>query len=117
MKFCPVCRYAQLHKVTAEGLVLECYNCGEAQPDTKGGLILEIHTQQRSSEGYKILLNEFTKFDPTLPHSKTIKCPNGQCTSNLGTAEKDVIYIKYDPMNMKYLYICTLCDKQWRSRS
>lgn len=94
-----------------------CRNCGYKEQDEKGGLILETHVQQRSSEGYKIMLNEFTKYDPTLPHMKTIKCPNGKCASNGGAVEKDVIYIKYDPTNMKYLYICNVCDQQWRSRS
>ena len=117
MKFCSVCNYYLFLQVSEDGLVRECRNCGEREKEEKGGLILETHVQQRANEGYKILLNEFTKFDPTLPHSKTIKCPNGSCASNTGSTEKDVIYIKYDPLNMKYLYICTVCDKQWRSRS
>jgi len=117
MRFCPECRYYLYLDVEATNLTRVCKNCGYKEEDKTGGLILETHVQQRSSEGYKILLNEFTKFDPTLPHSKTIKCPRGECASNVGSTEKDVIYIKYDPTNMKYLYICTVCDKQWRSRS
>ena len=82
----------------------------------KGGLILETDLQERTSEGYKILLNEFTKQDPTLPHVDTIKCPNDGCKSNTAGQKKDVIYLKYDPVNLKFLYICNVCDMQWKSK-
>jgi hypothetical protein len=28
-----------------------------------------------------------------------------------------VIYIKYDVVNLMYLYICDICGEQWHSRS
>ncbi len=117
MKFCPVCEMYLHSDIEANNYTLVCRKCGYKEKEENGGLITEIHVQQRASEGYKILLNEFTKLDPTLPHIKTIKCPRESCPSNTGSVEKDVIFIKYDPVNMKYLYICTVCDQQWRSRS
>lgn len=93
-----------------------CRTCGHAEQDTQGGLAMETYVQERASEGYKILLNEFTRQDPTLPHVNTIKCPRGSCTTNTGGTPRDVIYIKYDPVNMKFLYICNVCGEQWRSR-
>ena len=30
-------------------------------------------------------------------------------------AKNDVIYLRYDDINMKYIYICTLCDKIWKT--
>jgi len=93
-----------------------CRNCGYQEEDNKGGLILEIDLKEKISEGYKILMNEFTKYDPTLPHVNTIKCPNTVCESNSGK-EKDVIYLKYDAVNMKFIYICNICDTQWRSKT
>ena len=93
-----------------------CRNCGYQEVDTKGGLILEIDLKEKTSEGYKILMNEFTTQDPTLPHVNTIKCPTASCKSNAG-AEKDVIYMKYDAINMKFLYICNVCDTRWRSKA
>ena len=70
-----------------------------------------------NSEGHKILMNEFTTQDPTLPHINTIKCPNSGCESNTSGKEKDVIYLKYDTINMKFLYICNICNTQWRSKT
>jgi DNA-directed RNA polymerase subunit M/transcription elongation factor TFIIS len=97
-------------------LIRACRNCGHTEKEKKG-LVMETIIQGRSSESYKVFLNEFTKEDPRLPHVKNLKCPNESCASRKGQAESDVIYIKYDSANMKYLYICTVCDTNWKSRS
>ena len=94
-----------------------CRRCGYTEKDSDGGLITETYLQQRASEGYKILLNEFTRQDQTLPHIKTIKCPKETCPTNTGGVEKDVIYMKYDSAALKYIYICNVCSTQWRSRT
>lgn len=122
MKFCPVCRYylylqTQYEDNKDDILRRICRNCGYQEEDKIGGLILETDLKERTSEGYKILLNEFTKDDPTLPHTDSIKCPTDTCASNLSAAaKKDVIYLKYDPVNLKFLYICNICDTQWKSK-
>ena len=92
-----------------------CRVCGYQEEEEKGGVILEIDLQEKTSEGYKVILNEFTQFDPTLPHVSNIICRNSNCRSRTSGVKPDVIYIKYDAVNMKYLYICTVCDAQWRS--
>jgi DNA-directed RNA polymerase subunit M/transcription elongation factor TFIIS len=117
MKFCPSCNYYLYLNVQDNECTRLCRNCGYTEQETKGVVVSETLVKERTSEGYKILLNEFTRQDPTLPHLKTMKCPRSDCNSNIGTAEKDVIYIKYDPANLKYLYICHVCGEQWRSRT
>jgi DNA-directed RNA polymerase subunit M/transcription elongation factor TFIIS len=114
--FCPTCRYYLYLDQQDATLRRICRNCGYQEEDKKGGLILEIDLKEKTSEGYKILINEFTKQDPTLPHVNTIKCPSAGCDSNNGK-EKDVIYLKYDAINMKFLYICNVCNMQWRSKA
>jgi DNA-directed RNA polymerase subunit M/transcription elongation factor TFIIS len=118
MKFCPVCRNYLYHKIDANTLERQCRTCGYSEKDAEGGLIMETVIQERASESYKILLNEYTRQDPTLPHTKEIKCPNESCLSNRGE-ERDVILIKYDKENLKFIYICNKqgCGKTWRSRS
>jgi DNA-directed RNA polymerase subunit M/transcription elongation factor TFIIS len=115
--FCPTCRYYLYLNQNGDTLNRMCRNCGFQEEEQKGGLVLEINLKEKTSEGYKILMNEFTKEDPTLPHVNTIKCPNSGCDSNTNKKEKDVIYIKYDAVNMKFLYICNVCDTQWRSKA
>jgi DNA-directed RNA polymerase subunit M/transcription elongation factor TFIIS len=155
--FCKVCRYYLYldevittdesdEKGAKKELRRVCRNCGY-QEVMKGGLILEIDLKEKTSEGYKILMNEFTKNDPTLPHVHNLRCPNRGCLSNKGRAypadnpelvdaaeapaeaaaktanedkgevESDVIYLKYDAINMKYLYICNVCETKWRSKA
>lgn len=118
MKFCPVCRNYLYHQIGEKTLERFCKTCGHRENDTEGGLVMETTIQERASESYKILLNEFTRLDPTLPHTKEIKCPNDSCPSNKGE-ERDVILIKYDKENLKFIYICNKqgCEKTWRSRS
>jgi len=116
--FCPTCRYYLYLDQADKTLRRICRNCGYQTEDKKGGLILEIDLKEKTSEGYKILMNEFTKKDPTLPHVDTIKCPNESCVSNTNQdTKKDVIYLKYDAVNLKFLYICNHCDAQWRSKA
>jgi DNA-directed RNA polymerase subunit M/transcription elongation factor TFIIS len=115
--FCPTCKYYLYLDQEDKTLRHICRNCGFQEEDKKGGLILEMDLKEKTSEGYKILMNEFTKQDPTLPHVNTIKCPNAGCASNTGGKEPDVIYLKYDPVNLKFLYICNICDTEWRSKA
>lgn len=115
--FCPICEYYLYLDQNDNTLRRICRNCGFQEEDKQGGLILEFDLKEKTSEGYKILMNEFTKKDPTLPHVNTIKCPNEGCASNTSGKEKDVIYLKYDGINMKFLYICNICDTQWRSKA
>ena len=60
-------------------------------------------------------INEYTKYDPTLPHMNNIKCPNLNCKSNIDpeSHNQDVIYLRYDDKNMKYMYLCCHCDFTW----
>ena len=51
------------------------------------------------------LVNKFTPNDPTLPRALGIKCPNDACP----TKKADILYIKYDDENMKYIYLCLDC--------
>lgn len=126
IRFCPVCKY-YLYLQMAEDfqasnqdnslLIRLCRNCGYREEDKKGGLVSEILVKERSAEGYKILLNEFTTRDYRLPHIRgSLKCPSAVCDSNTTGVESDIIYLKDDQVNLTYLYICTHCNTQWRSR-
>lgn len=116
MKLCPVCQYYLYLDMQPANIMQICRNCGHKEDIEKGSLILETIVQEKASEGYKVSLNEFTRQDPTLPHVKNIKCPNATCLSNEGSKERDVIYLNYDYTNLKYVYICNVCEYQWKGR-
>ena len=35
-------------------------------------------------------------------------------TSRFNDVHKEVLYLKYDSINMKYLYICANCGTSWK---
>jgi DNA-directed RNA polymerase subunit M/transcription elongation factor TFIIS len=123
MKFCPTCKYYLYLKPsssdgdTGSELSLQCVNCGYTEKDLVGGLISETTVQHKSSEAFKIMINEFTKQDNTLPHIKTIPCPREACPTNNGSVDRDIIYMTYDAAGKKNLYICNVCGEQWKSRN
>ena len=114
MKVCTVCQNMLVMKLQPDGhLLWKCLSCGIEEEQVGGCLLNETLVQERSSEGYRILLNEFTRQDATLPHVKTVKCPKDDCASNGPGVERDVIYIKTDPTNLKFQYVCVPCGSQW----
>lgn len=123
MRFCPVCNYyLYLEMESTDSMIMLCKNCGhreDMKPKTaEEALVLETLFRSGSSASGAssgVTVNQYTKMDPTLPHMKSLRCPNGKCLSNTGEKERDVIYIKTDPVNMKFQYVCTVCDEQWVS--
>jgi DNA-directed RNA polymerase subunit M/transcription elongation factor TFIIS len=61
-------------------------------------------------------VNQYTKLDPTLPRIYNLPCPNPLCISTQNAylrKEREVLYMRYDDINMKYLYMCCHCDHIW----
>ena len=79
-------------------------------------MVMETVVKQKASEAYKMFLNEFTLEDPRIPSSDKIKCPNAECPTRVGREPANVKYIKDDPVNLKFTYICATCRTHWRSR-
>ena len=173
-------------------LIYYCRNCGHEDTTLSTTNICVSNMQLLTSEKkYTHIVNEYTKFDPTLPRINTIKCPNQECSSNgfaggvgktaqanamkaeekaskataskatanktiaaskkdtkkktgleqvleeqeelqaekqtqadkqtqalvetSGENNREVIYIRYDDTNMKYVYLCVHCDTTWRT--
>ena len=130
MHFCNKCDnmlYIRLLEEDSNTLVYYCRNCGETNQTITKENICILHTDIVSKEkAYLHEVNEYTKLDPTLPRTNNIKCPNQSCKSNHNPAidsetseeepiKNDVIYLRYDDINMKYIYICTVCDKIWKT--
>jgi DNA-directed RNA polymerase subunit M/transcription elongation factor TFIIS len=113
LEFCNVCENYLYLDTSNDKLTKSCKTCGYKK-DGEGGLITETIIHAKSSEEYKYVVNEFTKQDPRLPHFKNLKCPNAACASQT-TGQNDVIVIKYDQKQLRFVYICSICDAKWRS--
>jgi DNA-directed RNA polymerase subunit M/transcription elongation factor TFIIS len=45
-----------------------------------------------------------------------MRCPNITCKTTVNEVESpEIIYMRYDDENMKYLYICVECDAIWKT--
>jgi len=115
MRFCDNCNnmyYLTISdKDTVQTLVYSCRNCGNETRDSSLGCVSETFILKKNAEiGY--IMNEYTKYDQTLPHISNVKCPNSECPSNKDPKnnKRDVVYIRYDDTNMKYMYLCVVCD-------
>ena len=118
IRFCTVCDNYLYLQVEGDTQTLQriCRNCGYKDTEEQGGLVSEMHIEQRAAEGYT-LINEFTLKDKRLPHlHNTMRCINDKCPTSLPGKDSDIVYIKYDTENLRFIYMCYICQTTWRSR-
>jgi DNA-directed RNA polymerase subunit M/transcription elongation factor TFIIS len=119
MHFCLKCDnmyYLKLKEDDVNKLIYYCRHCGHEATELHEDDICILKTQiKRYDEKYTHVVNEYTKSDPTLPRIKTIKCPNQECLGILEGKENEIIYIRYDDENIKYIYMCAHCDTTWKT--
>ena len=70
---------------------------------------------KKSEQEFSHIINKYTKLDPTLPRINNILCPNIECNTNTDEVAREIIYIRYDDTNMKYVYLCSSCDTVWKT--
>ena len=70
---------------------------------------------KKSEQSFGHIINKYTKLDPTLPRINNILCPNPDCQTNTEDHPRQIIYIRYDDINMKYVYLCVHCDTTWKT--
>ena len=133
MHFCTECEnmyYIRLSGENEDQLSYYCRKCGHEDTAIITSLenICVSRSDKKTISSYDHIVNKYTKRDPTLPRLHHIKCPNESCSSNVvlsqGDESKDgtpieqkseVLYLRYDDANMKFVYICTKCDTVWKS--
>ena len=116
MEFCTKCDNMYYMKVNDDNkLIYHCKYCGNEDAEAINTQNLKVYKFTKESKKKDIHINEFTKYDPTLPHSSNIKCPNTQCKSNdeAQSVPQKVIYLRYDDTSMKYTYLCYHCNHNW----
>ena len=119
MHFCNICDnmyYIRIAENDENSLIYYCRNCGnEDNTLIKNGLC-GLKTQiKREEKKYLHIINKYTKLDPTLPRVNNVLCPNPDCLTNTEDKAREIIYIRYDDSNMKYIYVCSECDTVWQT--
>lgn len=115
MQFCDVCRNLMYMRLNERGRPsLHCRACGNTQPvDLTEGLAVPVFTKAFVDASSQFMTPHIES-DPTLPHVNNIPCPNKACTKP-ADAPSDVMYMKYDHRNMKYVYHCVHCKTFWKN--
>ena len=120
--------YLQLKKDDEDKLIYYCRNCGNEDESLVANLqnLYVSKTDIKKEMNYKTSINQYTKLDPTLPRINNIDCPNMDCICNkvqeeskgeqTPTVEKEILYIRYDDTNMKFVYLCAHCDTVWNTQ-
>lgn len=121
MHFCTNCSnmyYIRLSEEDPNSIVYYCRNCGHENKNISLDSVTISKTNfKHNRQKYSSIINKYTKMDPTLPRINTIKCPNQACTSNEEQKEKEreIIYLRYDDVNMNFVYMCSTCDTVWNT--
>lgn len=130
MHFCSVCANMYYISITPENeLQYYCRHCGNIDNTIASDNICVSKVNVKHSttpQSFSQVVNKYTKLDPTLPRIHTMRCPNDECPSNEvvsgGAAggkstksKSEIIYVRYDDTNLKYVYLCAKCDKVWNT--
>ena len=129
MHFCSQCGnmyYLKLMSEDQDKLIYYCRNCGNEDKSLTNNLnnLYVSKSETATNMNYKNIINKYTKLDPTLPRIHNIDCPNPNCDCNNhegkkgeDKVEKEILYIRYDDTNMKFVYLCAVCDKVWTTET
>ena len=119
MHFCSICEnmyYISIDPNDTNKLIYYCRNCGNTDSNISLSNVTVSNVQLKKSEQeFSHIINKYTKLDPTLPRVNNILCPNANCKTNTEDAPKEIIYIRYDDTNMKYMYVCAICNTSWKN--
>ena len=119
MHFCSKCSnmyYIRINSDDPNSLVYYCRQCGNEDKSIGVDNVCVSKIQiKKSEQSFNHIINKYTKLDPTLPRINNVLCPNPDCTTNTKNDPKEIIYIRYDDTNMKYIYLCSTCDTVWNT--
>ena len=110
--------YIRISAEDTNKLVYYCRNCGHEDSNLNVDNVTVSKVQLKKSEQqFNHIINKYTKLDPTLPRTNRVLCPNAECATNIDSDanKKEIISIRYDDTNMKYVYLCSTCDTVWKT--
>jgi len=122
MNFCETCGnmvYINIRPSETGGapqLTCVCKSCGSSSEMEKDKCSTAMFASDYGDDqmAYKQYMTPYIMYDPTLPHATHIECINPNC-SRKPEEPRDVVFIKYNRENLKYLYHCMHCKEFWKS--
>jgi DNA-directed RNA polymerase subunit M/transcription elongation factor TFIIS len=121
MKFCVKCDnmyYITVSNENRDRLLYYCRICKHVDENAVTNTCVSVVTTKLGEDQMHIdhFVNKYTKLDPTLPRIYNLPCPNNECHSNGNDNTnnyREVLYMRYNDTDMKYLYMCCRCDQIW----
>lgn len=119
MEFCDACNnmlYIKNDDDDSRNVKYYCKNCTfekDITIDNKSKLIIQ-NTFDVSNQ-LLTNLNSNIEYDKTIPHVDNIQCPYKDCVKK-EEDKNDVMYIKTDINNIKFIYYCTYCKQFWENK-
>lgn len=114
MRFCEICQNMLYLTEEENNLKLYCKNCNFStieKSNDENNITIATKKLGIDKLNFKSYMTPNIVYDVTLPRVNNIKCPSVDCKPE----QNEVIYVKYDHDNMKYLYCCCNCRTFWRS--
>ena len=97
-------------------LAYNCKHCGfTTTKKDEGGVVVMSTDYEDDQASFRQYATPYLKFDPTLPRSRDIECIRGVKCTRPKDELQEVIYVKYDAKNLKYIYNCVHCSTFWKS--
>lgn len=121
MRFCDKCENMYYLKMNTddgneqEGLRYYCRNCGNEDVIDHQATNVMKTVINGNDDVYVNIVNKYTKYDNTIPRVNDIACANTECSTHDDSKGKDILLVRYDEADMKYLYLCGVCDHIWKS--
>lgn len=115
IRFCSKCDNVYYLKMKTGKLIYYCKCCGYEDNTIINTRNFSVMKFKKNNNKRNITINEYTKYDATLPHTNTVKCPNPECKTNASEnpSKRDIIVIRQDDEQLKYMYMCSVCDFTW----
>jgi len=137
MEFCSNCDmmlYLRIQRDDPNRLTYFCRYCGHQPTDIQqkscvivdtcysSGMSEAVSDSMAPSAAIEQFINPYTVYDFTLPRvpAGEMVCPNEQCpsSSNHNATHNrhhhpEILSIRYDDNNLKYLYLCAECRFVW----
>ena len=120
MHFCSKCEnmyYIRIDANNSNKLIYYCRKCGTEDELFDIDNVSIVKTDiKKSEDSFSHIINKYTKLDPTLPRTDKVLCPNKDCETNTDKdSKREIIYIRYNDTEMKYVYMCSTCDTVWKT--
>jgi DNA-directed RNA polymerase subunit M/transcription elongation factor TFIIS len=109
--------YIRIDANNSNKLIYYCRKCGTEDDLFDIDNVSIVKTDiKKSEDSFSHIINKYTKLDPSLPRTDKILCPNKDCETNTEKdSKREIIYIRYNDTEMKYVYMCSTCDSVWKT--